>query len=224
MENRPVFQSHTGVGERPAEINKVLRNTYMLLSMTLVNSAVFAGIAMAMQIPQGAALIMTIVAFVMLFVIHKTADSAKGLLFTFIFTALLGASLGPMLLYYLSIPNGPSLVMQALGGTALVFFALSGYALTTRKDFSFMGGFLMVGLIVALVGILVNLFLQIPALSLAISGGIVLIMSGLILFDTSRIINGGETNYIRATVALYLDIYNLFIHMLHLLTALSGDE
>lgn len=224
MENRPVFQSHTGVGERPVEINKVLRNTYMLLSMTLVNSAVFAGIAMAMQIPQGAALIMTIVAFVMLFVIHKTADSAKGLVFTFIFTALLGASLGPMLLYYLSIPNGPSLVMQALGGTALVFFALSGYALTTRKDFSFMGGFLMVGLIVALVGILVNLFLQIPALSLAISGGIVLIMSGLILFDTSRIINGGETNYIRATVALYLDIYNLFIHMLHLLTAFSGDE
>ena len=136
----------------------------------------------------------------------------------------MGASLGPMLSYYLSMPNGPSLVLQALGGTAVVFFGLSAYALTTRKDFSFMGGFLMVGLIVALVAMIANIFLAIPALSLTISAAVVMIMSGLILFDTSRIVNGGETNYIRATVSLYLNVYNLFIHLLHLLTALGGDD
>ena len=140
------------------------------------------------------------------------------------FTGLLGASLGPMLNSYLALPNGASLVMQALGGTAVVFFGLSGYALTTRKDFSFLGGFLFVGLLVIVVASLANIFFQIPAVSLAISAAAVLIMSGLILFDTSRIINGGETNYIRATVSLYLNIYNLFIHMLHLLTALSGRD
>ena len=129
-----------------------------------------------------------------------------------------------MLNHYLSMPGGPSLVMQAMGGTALVFFSLSAYALTTRKDFSFMGGFLMVGLIVAVVAMIANIFLAIPALSLTISAAVVMIMSGLILFDTSRIIHGGETNYIRATVGLYLNIYNLFIHMLHLLTALGGDD
>ena len=123
-----------------------------------------------------------------------------------------------------AVPGGPALVMQALGGTALVFFGLSAYALTTRKDFSYMGGFLMVGLLVAVVAMIANIFLAIPALSLTISAAVVMIMSGLILFDTSRIINGGETNYIRATVSLYLDIYNLFIHLLHLLTALGGDD
>jgi modulator of FtsH protease len=129
-----------------------------------------------------------------------------------------------MLNFYLAMPGGPALVLQALAGTAVVFFGLSAYALTTRKDFSFMGGFLMIGLIVAVVAMIANIFLAIPALSLTISAAVVMIMSGLILFDTSRIINGGETNYIRATVGLYLNIYNLFIHILHLLTALSGDD
>jgi len=129
-----------------------------------------------------------------------------------------------MLNHYLSMPGGPALVMQALAGTAIVFFGLSAYALTTRKDFSFMGGFLMVGLIVAVVAMIANIFLAIPALSLTISAAVVMIMSGLILFDTSRIIHGGETNYIRATVGLYLNIYNLFVHMLSLLTAFGGDD
>ncbi len=224
MQDRPVFQSHTDIASQGIEINKVLRNTYMLLSMTLLNSAAFAGVAMAMNLSHGMGLVLSILGLVTLFVVHKTADSGKGIIATFVFTALLGAALGPMLQYYLALPNGPSLVMQALGGTAVVFFALSGYALTTRKDFSFMGGFLMVGLVVILVASLVNIFTQVPAVSLAISSAAVLIMSGLILFDTSRIIHGGETNYIRATVALYLDIYNLFVHLLHLLTAFGGDD
>lgn len=204
--------------------NKVLKNTYMLLSMTLMFSAVTAGLAMVMNLPQGAALVLSLIGFGLLFVVHKTADSGKGIVAVFAFTGVMGASIGPMLNYYMAMPNGPSLVMQALAGTAVVFFGLSGYALTTRKDFSFMGGFLIVGLLIAVVASIANIFLGIPALSLTISSAIVFIMSGLILFDTSRIINGGETNYIRATVSLYLSIYNLFIHLLHLLTALSGDD
>ena len=204
--------------------NKVLKNTYMLLSITLVFSAITASISMAMGLGQGAALILMLVGFGLLFVVHRTADSSKGLIAIFAFTGVMGASIGPMLNYYLAMPNGPELVMQALGGTAVVFFGLSAYALTTRKDFSYMGGFLMVGLLVAVVAMVANIFLNIPALSLTISAAVVMIMSGLILFDTSRIINGGETNYIRATVSLYLDIYNLFIHLLHLLSALNGRD
>jgi modulator of FtsH protease len=204
--------------------NKVLRNTYMLLGMTLLFSAMTAGVSMAVGLGQGAALMLTLVGFGLLFVVNRTADSSKGLLAIFAFTGVMGASLGPMLNFYLAMPGGPALVLQALAGTAVVFFGLTAYALTTRKDFSFMGGFLMIGLIVAVVAMIANIFLAIPALSLTISAAVVMIMSGLILFDTSRIINGGETNYIRATVGLYLNIYNLFIHILHLLTALSGDD
>ncbi|AKH69834.1 FtsH-interacting integral membrane protein [Spongiibacter sp. IMCC21906] len=206
------------------DTSKVLRNTYLLLGMTLLNSAVFTGIAMALNIGHGTALVLSLVGLGMLFVVHKTAESSKGLIAVFAFTGLLGAALGPMLQAYLSLPNGTELVMQALGGTALVFFGLSAYALTTRKDFSFLGGFLMVGLLVIVVASIANIFFQMPAASLAISAAAVFIMSGLILFDTSRIIHGGETNYIRATVALYLDIYNLFIHLLHLLGVFSGDD
>ena len=224
MQSNPIFDTRSGSVDSALATNKVLRNTYMLLSMTLVFSAVCAGIAMAMNIGHGTALVLSLVGLGLLFVVNATAESSKGIVAIFAFTGVLGASIGPMLNFYLAMPNGPALVMQALGGTALVFFALSGYALTTRKDFSFMGGFLMVGLIVIVVAGLANLFLHIPAVSLAISAAAVLIMSGLILFDTSRIIHGGETNYIRATVALYLDIYNLFIHLLNLLGALSGDD
>lgn len=204
--------------------NKVLRNTYWLLSMTLLFSAVTAAAAMAIGIGQGTALILSLVAFGLMFWVHKAADSSMGLIAIFAFTGCLGASLGPLLSFYLALPNGPALVMQALGGTALVFLSLSGYVLTTRKDFSFMGGFLMTGLIVLLVASLANIFMGIPALSLAVSAGIVLVMSGLILFDTSRIIHGGETNYIRATVGLYLNIYNLFVHLLHLFGVAGGDD
>ncbi|MCC5827496.1 MULTISPECIES: Bax inhibitor-1/YccA family protein [Alkalimonas] len=208
---------------RGVEINKVLRNTYFLLGMTLAVSAIAAVFAMALNISPMASLVCMIAGFVLLFVVNKQADKASGIFWVFAFTALFGASLGPMLNYYVGLANGPSLIMQALAGTAVIFFSLSAYALTTRKDFSFMGGFLFVGLIVVLLAILANLFLQIPAMSLAISSAVILIMSGLILFDTSRIIHGGETNYIRATVALYLNIFNIFVHLLSLLGVLNND-
>ena len=206
------------------EINKVLRNTYFLLGLTLAFSAVTAVIAMAMIISPLASLVCMIAGFVMLFVVNKKADSASGIFWVFGFAGAMGASLGPMLSMYAGLANGPALIMQALAGTALIFFSLSAYVLTTRKDFSFMGGFLMIGLIVVLVAALANIFLAIPALSLTISAVVILIMSGLILFDTSRIINGGETNYIRATVSLYLNVFNIFVHLLSLLGIMGGDD
>jgi len=226
MNDKPVFTSNQASFDTTGLIstNKVLKNTYMLLGMTLAFSALTASVAMAMNLSHTVALVLMLVGFGLLFVVNRMADSAKGLPAIFAFTGVMGAALGPMLNFYLSMPGGPGLVMQALGGTALVFFGLSAYALTSRKDFSYMGGFLTVGLIVAIVASIANIFLGIPALSLTISAAIVMIMSGLILFDTSRIINGGETNYIRATVSLYLNIYNLFIHLLHLLTALTGGD
>ena len=202
--------------------NKVLKNTYMLLSMTLLFSAFTAAASMVIGIGQGMALILMLVSFGLLFWVHKAAETSQGLVAIFAFTGCLGASLGPMLSFYVALPNGPGMVLQALGGTGLIFFALSGYALTTRKDFSFMRDFLFTGLIVAIVAMLLNIFLNIPILSLVISAAVIMIMSGLILFDTSRIIHGGETNYIRATVSLYLNIYNIFIHLLRIISAMSG--
>ena len=221
MDQRSMYSS----ASQPSvlQTNKVLRNTYMLLAMTLAFSAVCAGIAMAIGISPIMSLVMTIGAFITLFVVQKKADTASGIYWVFLFTGLMGASLGYTLNFYLGVA-GPGLIMEALGATALVFFALSGYALTTKKDFSFMGGFLVVGLVVVLVAAIANLFFAVPAVSLAISAAIVFIMSGFILFDTSRIVNGGETNYIRATVSLYLNIYNLFTSMLHLLGAFGGDD
>jgi modulator of FtsH protease len=224
MQDKSLYNMNTVGVESVLSTNKVLKNTYMLLGMTLLFSTLTAGISMSMGLGHGAGLVLALVGFGLLFVVNRLADSSKGLIAIFAFTGVMGASIGPMLNYYLAMPNGPGLVMQALGGTAIVFFGLSAYALTTRKDFSYMGGFLMVGLLVAVVAMIANIFLAIPALSLTISAAVVMIMSGLILFDTSRIINGGETNYIRATVSLYLNIYNLFIHLLHLLTALGGDD
>ncbi|MGX1113131.1 modulator of FtsH protease [Pseudoalteromonas sp. MBR-15] len=199
------------------ETNKVLKNTYFLLAMTLAFSAITAGISMAMNLPYFMGIVFSLVAFGVLFVVHKKADSASGVAWVFVFTGLMGAGLGPILNYYAAMPNGPMLIMQALGSTALIFFGLSAYALTTKKDFSFMGGFLTVGLIVVIIASLVNLFIGSSITFMVINAAVVLIMSGLILFDTSRIINGGETNYIRATVALYLNVYNLFTSLLHLL-------
>ncbi|MEH6550852.1 MAG: Bax inhibitor-1/YccA family protein [Pseudomonadales bacterium] len=222
MQDRHMLNA-TATQQGTVEINKVLKNTYMLLSMTLLFSAFTAGVGIAIGLSQMAALGCMIAAFVMLFVTNKNANSSKGLICVFVFTGLLGLSLGPMLSYYLAMPNGPGMVMQALGGTAIIFFALSGYALVSRKDFSFMGGFLFVGLIVVLLASIANIFFQMPAMYLATSSAIILIMSGLILFDTSRIIHGGETNYIRATVSLYLSLYNIFIHLLSLL-GIMGDD
>lgn len=208
-------------------VAKVLRNTYMLLGMTLLFSALTAAGSMALNIGQGVAFMMSIGALGLIwFVLPRTANKASGIYVVFAFTGLLGASLGPMLNYYMAV--NPALILQALGGTALVFFVLSGYVLTTGKDFSFMGGFLITGLVVvilAAVGAMVaGMFgVNVGGIQLAISAAIVLLMSGFILFDTSRIVNGGETNYIMATTALYLDIYNLFTSLLHLLGATSDD-
>jgi modulator of FtsH protease len=224
MQNNPMYNVTTAGMESVVSTNKVLKNTYMLLGMTLAFSALTAGISMAAGLPHGAALVLSLVGFGLLFVVNKMADTSKGLLAIFAFTGVMGASIGPLLNAYAAMPGGPALVMQALAGTAIVFFGLSAYALTTRKDFSYMGGFLMVGLLVAVVASIANIFLHVPALSLTISAAVVMIMSGLILFDTSRIIHGGETNYIRATVSLYLNIYNLFISLLNLLTAFGGDD
>lgn len=206
------------------EVNKVLRNTYMLLGLTLAFSALMAGLSMVLNVPYGASLACSIAALLIIwFVVPRTANSEKGLLAVFAFTGLLGFGLGPILNMYLQLPNGASLIMQALGGTAVVFFALSAYALTTKKDFSFLAGFLMVGFIVMIVAAIANIFLAIPAMSLAISAGIIFLMSGFILFDTSRIINGGERNYILATVSLYLSIYNIFINLLSILGVMGDD-
>jgi modulator of FtsH protease len=157
-------------------------------------------------------------AFATLFVLSSKINTAAALPLTFLFTGLMGMALGPILTMYVAAGAGP-IIFQALAGTALIFFTLSAYVLTTKKDFSFMGGFLMVGLVVAIVAIIANIFLAIPALSLAISAAIIFIMSGFILYDTSNIIHGGETNYIRATVSLYLNIYNIFLSLLQLLVA-----
>jgi len=159
----------------------------------------------------------------LMFVLPRFEESAAGIGLVFLATGMLGFGLGPMLTYYLNFGGGPSIIATALAGTGVIFLSLSAYVLTTKKDFSFMGGFLMVGLIVLFGGIILNLFLQIPAMSLAISAGLILLMSGFILFDTSRIINGGETNYIRATVSLFINIFNIFTSLLHIL-GVMGDE
>ncbi|MCK5666524.1 MAG: Bax inhibitor-1 family protein, partial [Thiotrichaceae bacterium] len=157
------------------------------------------------------------------FVLPRTANSVAGIGVVFAITGLLGLGLGPILNNYLQMTNGSQLIMTSLGGTGVIFLALSGYALTSRRDFSFMGGMLVVGMVLVLITALANIFMAIPALSLALSAAIILIMSGFILYDTSRIINGGETNYIMATVGLYLSLYNIFVHLLMLLGVLSDD-
>ena len=204
--------------------NKVLRNTYTLLSMTLLFSAATAGIAMVMNLPPFNPILTLVGYFGLLFATTKFRDSGLGLLFVFMLTGFMGLTLGPILNFYLATANGSQLVMTALGGTGVIFLALSGYALTSRKDFSFMGGFLMVGILVAFLGGIGAMIFSIPMLSLAVSGMFVLLMSGLILYQTSEIIHGGETNYIMATVTLYISIYNLFLSLLHLLTAFGGDD
>ena len=204
-------------------VNKVIRNTYTLLSMTLFVSALSAVATMVMQVGQGTGFMLFIGGFIMTFVVRKNANSSRGLIAVFIFAALMGAALGPMISIYMqAYVNGSAIVAQALGGTAIIFLSLSGYALTSGKDFNFLGGFIFTGMMVAIVAMIANIFLQIPALSLAISSAVILIMSGFILFDTSRIMNGGERNYIMATVSLYLSIFNIFIHLLNLLGALTG--
>jgi modulator of FtsH protease len=203
--------------------NKVLRNTYTLLSMTLLFSALCAGIAVMTNMPPLGMIVTLVGYFGLLFLTTRFRNSGLGLLFVFALTGFMGLTLGPILSMYLSLPNGDQIIMTAMGGTGIIFLGLSGYALTTRKDFSFIGGFLMVGILVAFLAGIASLFLSMPGLSLAVSAMFVLLMSGLILYQTSQIIHGGETNYIMATVTLYVSIYNLFVSLLQLLGAF-GDE
>ncbi len=212
-----------------SEVSKVLRNTYFLLGLTLAFSTLSSGVAMAIGIGHGTGLVMSLIAMGLIwFVLPRTANSAAGLAVVFAFTGLIGAGLGPLISRYLAMENGGAIIMQALGGTAAIFIGLSAYVLTSRKNFSFLGGFVAVGMMLMLV---IMLFLlgasffgyQFSGLHLAFSAGIVLLMSALILYQTSEIIHGGETNYILATTSLYLSIVNLFTSLLHLLGMSSDD-
>ena len=207
-----------------AEVNKVLRNTYALLAMTLVFSGLTAMLSMALSMPPMTYLFSIGGAFLLMWlVMPKVANSASGIGVVFLITGLLGFGLGPILNNYLAMESGGQVVATALGGTGVIFLALSAYALTTKRDFSFLGGMLMVGFLVVLGFALVNVFLQIPAMSLMISSVVILLMSGFILFDTSRIVNGGERNYVIATIGLYMTIFNIFISLLNLLGFASDD-
>jgi len=214
-----------GSSQQAVTANKVLKNTYLLLSATLAFSAVMAMVSMAVGVPPIAYLVSVIASMVLgIFVLPRTANSGTGIGVIFLITGLLGFGLGAILTQYLALPNGPQVIATAFGGTGIIFLGLSGYALTSKRDFSFMGGFLFAGMMVLVLAMIANIFLQMPALSLAVSGGIILVMSGFILFDTSRIIRGGETNYIMATYGLYLSIFNIFISLLNILGIMGGDE
>ncbi|MBK1674671.1 BAX inhibitor protein [Ectothiorhodospira shaposhnikovii] len=213
---------------RPAEgvlaTNKVIRNTYMLLSMTLAFSAVMAFVAMAVGAKPVHWLFMLAFFIGFPFLINYLRNSIWSLPLVFVFTGVMGYILGPIVGMYLSLPNGPGVVGGALASTALVFVGLSAYALTTRKDFSFLGGFVFVGFLVILAAIVANLFLAIPALSLAISSAVVLLVSAAILWDTSRMVHDGEANYVVMTVSLFANIYVLFLHLMNLFAMLTGDN
>lgn len=205
--------------------NKVLRNTYLLLGLTFLFSALTAYVSMAFQVKPLHPILMIAGVYGLMFLTHTLRNSAWGLAAVFAFTGFLGYTLGPVLsLYITHFSNGPQLVGTALGGTGMIFFALSGYALTTKKDFSFLNGFLFIGVMVAFLMMIAGLFFQMPALQLIVSAMFVLLSSGLILFQTSEIIHGGETNYILATVSLFVSIYNLFVSLLNLLGAFSGRD
>jgi modulator of FtsH protease len=210
--------------------HKVLRNTYMLLAITMLPTVVgaFAGLSLnfawAAQHPIMFALGSLALMFGLFFGISANRNSALGVVLLLALTGLMGVLLGPILQTALHLQNGGQLVMLAAGGTGIIFMTLAGVATTSKRDFSFLGNFLMVGLILLIVAMLANLFFQVPALSLALSGVAVLLFSGFILYDVSRIVQGGETNYVMATLAIYLDIYNLFVNLLQLLMALMGER
>ena len=204
--------------------NKVIRNTYSLLSMTLMFSALTAGASMALNLPHPGLILTLVGYFGLLFLTSKFRDTGLGLAFVFALTGFMGYTLGPILNAYMGMANGSQIVTTAMAGTGAIFLGLSGYALTSRKDFSFMGGFLVTGILVAFLAGLGAMIFEMPGLSLAVSAMFVLLMSGLILYETSNIIHGGETNYIMATVTLYVSIFNLFTSLLHLLGFMSGDE
>jgi len=214
----------------PAQANKVLRNTYMMLGLTMIPTVIGAVIGMSMNFSWAAQhpilfAVGTLAAMFGLFYgIQANRNSSLGVVLLLALTFVMGILLAPILQVALNLRNGAQLVGLAAGGTGIIFLTLAGIATTTKKDFSFMGKFLMVGIILLIVASLANMFFQIPALSLALSGAAVLLFSGFILYDVSRIVNGGETNYVMATLALYLDIYNLFVNLLQILMSLLGER
>lgn len=215
----------TARAESALATNKVLRNTYALLAMTLVFSGAVAGAGMVLNAPHPGLILTLVGYFGLLFAVEKTKNSAWGLVSVFALTGFMGYTLGPILNAYLGgFANGGQLVMTAMGGTGAVFLGLSAYAVTSGRRFNQWGGFLFVGILVAFLLGLGAILFQIPALSLAVSAMFVLLMSGLILYQTGEIVNGGETNYISATVTLFVSIYNLFLSLLHLLGAFMGEE
>lgn len=213
-----------------AGAHKVLRNTYMLLGITMIPTVIGAMVGMTMNFVWAAQhpIMYTVGAlalmFGLFFGIQANRNSSLGVVLLLVLTGLMGVMLGPILQVALNLKNGAQLVGLAAGGTGIIFLTLAGIATTTKKDFSFMGNFLMVGLILLIVAMLANMFFQIPALALAMSGVAVLLFSGFILYDVSRVVTGGETNYVMATLAIYLDIYNLFVNLLQLLMALLGER
>lgn len=214
-------QSATAVIDGSA--HKVLRNTYMLLALTLGFSAITAGVSAALRLPHPGILITLIGYFGLLFLVTKYRDRGLGVALVFALTGFMGYTLGPIISHYLNMPNGTQTVMTAMGGTAAIFMGLSAYALVSKRDLSFMGGFLTVGILVAFLAGLAAIFLQIPALSLTVSAVFVLLMSGMILYETNQIVRGGETNYVMATLSLFVSIFNLFTSLLHLLGFAGND-
>lgn len=204
--------------------NKLIRNTYTLLALTLLFSAGTAGISLEYNLPYPGFLVTLVGYFGLLFLTFKLKNSVWGLAAIFALTGFMGFTLGPIVNVYLHMNNGPQTVAMAMGGTGVIFLSLSAYALTTRRDFSFLGGFLMVGMLVAFLGMLAAWLFSLPMLSLAVSGMFVLVMAGYILFQTSLLVNGGETNYILATVSLYVSIYNLFVSLLQIIAAFNGGN
>ncbi len=204
--------------------SRIISNTYLLLTLTLLTSTITAAVAMNIGARPVNWFLMLAIFIGMPFVINRFRNSVWGLVLTFVFTAFMGYVLGPILSLYLSLSNGPQIVMMSFGTTAAVFVGLSAYTLATRKDFSYMRSFLFTGLIILLIAILANFFMAIPLLSLTISSVAVFIMSGLILYDTSRMIHDGETNYVMMTVSLYANIYVLFVHLLNLFSLMQGNE
>ena len=223
MQSYPSNVARSSVSTQALATNKVLRSTYLLLGATLAFSAVMAGVAMALNIPH-LGLITLVGYFGLLFAVHKTQNSAWGLLWVFALTGFMGLTLGPILNAYLQfLPNGSQIIMTAFGTTAVSFLGLSAYAVKSQRDFSFMGGFLVVGAIGAFALGLIAYFFNLPNVALVVSGLFLIVSAGLILFQTSTIVRGGERNYIVATVTLYVSIYNMFLSLLHLLGA-AGDE
>jgi modulator of FtsH protease len=207
-----------------ADTTRVLRNTYALLSMTLLFSAATAAASVALALPAPGVLLTLAGYFGLLFAVHRLQRSGWAVLAVFALTGFMGYTLGPMLTRVLALPGGAQTIMLALGATGVTFMALSAWVLTTRRDFGFMGGFLFAGMIVALLAGLAAIFFEMPALGLAVSAMVALLSAGLILFETSRIVNGGETNYVLATVGLYVSVFNLFTSLLALLGFGGGDE